>query len=105
MKQEFRKWDKNMIIFKTNSNQIKVKELRKRLQNYDNDDLKDVRLRKYECKVCTYISSNMAFQAFTNTLCRICGKEMIFSSSDTDNLCVECAKENNLCKHCGGELD
>jgi NADH pyrophosphatase NudC (nudix superfamily) len=105
MEKEFRKWDEDLIDYKTTSNQMRVNELKKKIKYYDDDPFVKKRRSEQECKVCTYINSNLAGQAITDSYCGICGKKMTFPTTDTDKVCKECAKENGLCKHCGGRMD
>lgn len=105
MQREFRKWDEDMIDYKTYYNQHRIEEMREKLIDYDNDKSYKDRINEQECKVCTYINDGFAGQAFTDSHCGICGKKMTFPTTDTDKICIDCAKENNLCKHCGGRMD
>jgi phage terminase large subunit-like protein len=105
MEKEFRKWDESMIDNKTYYNKRRVEDMREKLVEYDNDEEHAERIDNQECKVCTYIDDGFAGQAFTDTYCGICGKKMTFPTTDTDKVCKECAKENGLCKHCGGRMD
>ena len=47
----------------------------------------------------------VVMDAFTYSKCKTCGKELVSANSDTDVYCISCAKENNVCKHCGAEMD
>jgi hypothetical protein len=105
MEKEFRKWDKGMIEYKTTSNQMRVRDLKKKLKYYNDDPFIKKRTSEQECKICTYINDGFAGQAFTNSSCGICGKKIIFPTTDTDKVCKECSIENGLCKHCGGRMD
>jgi hypothetical protein len=82
----------------------KVNSLLKRANEIENDSRKEERIKKQYCKSCFY-QSGMAGQAFTNRECMCCGENQIYSSTSTDALCIDCAKEHNLCKHCGGDLE
>lgn len=57
-----------------------------------------------ECVVCFY-GSRMGGACFTSQRCGLCDKLMSFASTSTDNFCLECAAKNDLCKHCGGDID
>jgi NADH pyrophosphatase NudC (nudix superfamily) len=105
MEQEFKKWDEGMIEYKTYYNQHRVEDMREKLVEYDNDVEHTERIDNQVCKVCHYISDHIAFQAFTDTYCGICGKKMTFCDSDTDKVCLSCARIHGLCKHCGGRMD
>ena len=30
--------------------------------------------------------------------------DVMYSSTNTDRLCMDCAKKHHLCKHCGGDI-
>jgi len=34
-----------------------------------------------------------------------CGKDQLYGNTRTDALCLECAQETMLCKHCGGDRE
>lgn len=42
--------------------------------------------------------------AITLEPCMRCGEMQTYGSTNTDALCLPCAKETGLCKHCGGDL-
>jgi hypothetical protein len=105
MEQEFRKWDEGMIVYKTHYNKRRVEDMQEKLNNYNADIAITERTDGQKCKVCHYINDGFAFQAFTDTYCGICGKKMTFPTSNTDKLCIDCAKIHGLCKHCGGRMD
>ena len=83
-----------------------VNGMRLKLENYDVDSFIEERKVDCKCKYCTYIDTDKLVQdAFTKIKCRLCGEELIFANSDTDYYCLECAQKNNICKHCGAEMD
>lgn len=84
-----------------------VEEKRAAIRAYDEDKSKKYRLKEGLCKYCYYImgSSTFAGQMITHANCHECGKEMVFPTTITDSLCLECAKKLNLCKHCGATMD
>lgn len=87
-------------------NNKRVEKMKKKISLFELDEDAVSRKKNCECKYCTYINSDrIAGQAFTHAICKTCGKEMIFPSTDTDLYCVECAKKMNICKHCGSEMD
>jgi len=73
--------------------------------NYQQDENKFERLKKSYCKTCFYIRNHLGRAMVTTQLCGLCEKEMIFESTDTDVLCVDCAKKHKLCSHCGGTVN
>jgi hypothetical protein len=62
------------------------------------------RLVAHRCKSCFYFRS-MGGSAITRQPCACCGKPDAYASTNTDVLCLECAKEHSLCKKCGGDLE
>jgi hypothetical protein len=105
MEKEFKKWDEDMINHKTFYNVRRVDDMREKIDEYDKDEKISKRIDNQECKVCTYINDEFAFQAFTDSYCGICGKKMTFCNSDIDKVCLSCARIHGLCKHCGGRID
>lgn len=92
----------NMTYYRNNQ----IRKLKSKLVLYDDDPNKEERLEKHLCKSCFYVyNDGWAGQAFTDKNCEDCGKEMIFSTTNTDSFCIECAKKNNVCKHCGGAIE
>lgn len=69
----------------------------------ETDSDKPTRLVEQNCKACYYFSS-IAGQAFTDQQCACCGTLESYSSTNTDALCMACAKGGDLCKHCGGDI-
>lgn len=84
-----------------------VEEQRAAIRAYDEDKSRKHRLEEGLCKYCYYIMRGGTFagQMITHTNCHECGKEMVFPTTMTDALCLECAKKLNLCKHCGATMD
>lgn len=84
----------------------RMQDMKSKVVLYDDDPNKEERLEKHLCKSCFYVyNSGWAGQAFTTVKCEDCDKEMTFGSTDTDNFCDDCAIKNNVCKHCGAEMD
>lgn len=53
------------------------------------------------CTKCVETSSNCMFaQAFFNTQCKKCEKQIVNCTSDVDILCQECAEKYNSCSKC-----
>jgi hypothetical protein len=68
-----------------------------------NDNRQEDREKKQECKACFY-SSRFGGSAMVTQPCMCCGKDVMYSSTNTDRLCMYCAKKHQLCKHCGGDI-
>ena len=84
----------------------KIEKTKRKIENYENDEKKEERIKEQLCKHCFYIdNSRIAGQAFTHSFCKECKKEMCFPTTDTDKYCEKCATKLNACKHCGSEID
>lgn len=69
-----------------------------------NDTRHAQRIASHECKACFY-SSRMGGAAITTRNCMCCSQPQTYGSTNTDVLCLPCAKEGSLCKHCGADLE
>lgn len=69
------------------------------------DPHKTERLTACQCIRCYYIyPDRIGGAAMTVQPCGVCGKDVMYGSTATDVLCLPCAKEHELCKHCGGDV-
>lgn len=62
------------------------------------------RLAAQRCKACFYFRS-MSGSACTTQPCACCATPETFGSTNTSVLCIPCAKEHSLCRHCGSDLE
>jgi hypothetical protein len=70
------------------------------------DEDKSERLDKCLCLSCFYLfKERMGGASITHRECASCDKEMRFSSTATDLLCLPCAIDNCLCARCGADLE
>jgi hypothetical protein len=76
--------------------------LTKKLQD---DPNKMSRLLSRKCRACFYMGGGMAGAAMTNYNCAFCGQQCFSSSTNVDKLCDPCAKDNELCVHCGADME
>ena len=97
-------FDEYLLLSHTDSARRRVDNAIKLARDLENDSDKDGRLLRQRCKACHYFTG-IAGQAFTTQPCACCGKPQTYSSRSTDVLCMECAKEHDLCKHCGGDIE
>jgi len=89
--------------FWKNKNTIKYIEAASKAEQ---DSERKNRLKHKLCKYCYYLRGPiLAGAAFTATTCRICNMIMTFSSTHTDNICMNCAKKHKLCKQCLSDID
>jgi hypothetical protein len=103
--QKMLKLEPHQVLSRTVRNKARTDGLREKLHDYDEDICRSSRLEAQNCKYCTYIDSRIGGCAFTNSECRICGAKIINGSTCVDIVCEDCAKKNELCKHCGGDID
>jgi len=87
----------------------KAKATADRIERYKKAELdsdRKERLKQHLCKYCYYLQGSvLAGQAFTSATCVSCGVEMTFSSTHTDKICTDCAKNHKLCRHCLSDID
>ena len=81
------------------------KQIEKDMNDFQNDTKKEIRLARQECKVCMYYRSHVGGSAMTFSTCRLCGKDILNSSTCTDKICPDCAKKHKLCAHCGDDIN
>ncbi len=81
-------------------------EITRLAESLKKDPDKKARLEKRLCKVCYYSrGSRIGGAAMTFRDCGSCGKEQSYGSTITDVLCLDCARELSLCKHCGADIN
>lgn len=72
---------------------------------YSNDSRKETRINACECKTCFYLrSGRIGGACMTSQDCSICGMSVMYGSTNTDPLCMDCAAKNELCKRCTGDV-
>lgn len=99
-------FDKEHSKFWTSYRNNNIAKMKVKIELYDEDPDKTKRLNENLCKSCYYVNNGgWGGQAITVKNCEDCGKEMTFASTNTDCFCNACALRNNICKHCGGEMD
>lgn len=74
-----------------------------RYANYTTDPEKKERLAEQECIVCWY-ESKIGGAAMTSRQCGFCSETVHCGNTAIDKLCLKCAQENELCKHCGSDI-
>lgn len=58
------------------------------------------------CRCCFYLRKiRVGGAAITYRECASCSKDMMFSSTATDELCDECAVKHRVCKRCSASMD
>lgn len=92
------------IAFRTRMQKYRFKEIVTLGNLFNRDPDNDERIKEQLC-ICCYYQSTIAGQAFTDSKCVNCNKEMTFSTTSVDKLCEDCAKANNVCKHCCADIN
>jgi hypothetical protein len=82
----------------------RVKSAMKLAEKLRDDPDRERRLASHRCLACFYFTG-LAGQAFTQRDCGACGCSQTYPSTSTDALCMPCAQDRFLCKHCGGDLE
>ncbi len=70
----------------------------------ENDPERSERIRKSLCRMC-YYGSHLGGAAITDEPCMCCGEVQTYGNTNTDALCMPCAQETGLCKHCGADRE
>lgn len=69
------------------------------------DVAREKRREQNLCKCCFYLRrGQIGGAAMTIQPCGICKTEVTYASTVTDVVCLPCASNNHLCKHCGADL-
>jgi hypothetical protein len=82
-----------------------LRDLLERARRAEQDVDRQARLAKGFCVSCHYVIGRIGGAAMTSQPCACCLAPQMYASTNTDALCLPCAKEHSLCKHCGGDLD
>jgi hypothetical protein len=100
------KVDRYNYEWETNRAKDYVADLRARLSAYTLDLDRTIRQVQGECKFCFYVhNSRIGGAACTSGICGLCDEKVHSGNTCLDKLCLRCAKERGLCKHCGGDLE
>jgi hypothetical protein len=97
---------KEAIKYNTQRSKEKAEYYIHKVSLYTIDKDKEQRVKGCECRTCYYIyGDRISGQAFTTYECGICHKEDRWSNTNHPEICLNCAKENELCCYCGAKLD
>lgn len=98
------KFDTATLISQTSWSREHYSAILERAATFLLDPQKEKRIQAQLCIPCFYVEriggATMTFQD-----CADCGVEQCFGSTDTDMLCLTCARKNVLCRHCGGDIN
>lgn len=96
--------DKYLMVSSTNRARSLVDGILAQARAIGQDEDRPARVARQFCAACHY-PRRMSGQAFTNQPCACCAEPQTYSSTSTDTLCLPCAQEHSLCKHCAGDLE
>jgi hypothetical protein len=82
----------------------RMESILKLAENFTRDPEREKRVEDCLCKSCFYVS-RVGGAAITQEPCMCCGEMQTYGSTNTDALCLSCARETGLCKHCGGDRE
>ena len=74
-------------------------------KNLQEDPQKQQRIKNCMCLVCWYKAGGMHTNAGVITNCRSCNKDLQFGNGNIDAVCIDCAKDHKICKHCGADIE
>ena len=104
MERKRRKMSVATLISSTSLSKRRVEAALKLAEQFREDPQKAERLTACLCIPCFY-SSSWGGAAITQEPCMCCGAVQMYGSTNTDALCMDCAQEAHLCKHCGGDVE
>lgn len=104
MKRQPKVMNKGNMIGATGRAKDYVQRMIEDAKEIEDDTRRKERIEAHECKACFY-SSRIGGAAMTSQACMSCGTDQMYGSTNTDALCMTCAMEHVLCKHCGGDLE
>lgn len=100
-----KKMDAYSVLFQGSMHADHLRSVIRKAKAAEFDEDRVERLKRSLCKVCHYLSSQIGGAAMSDQACGICGKRQVYGSTYTDALCMDCAKEHALCKHCGADRE
>jgi hypothetical protein len=97
--------DQDSIQWETHRAKDEVDFLAARIVRCLADTEKADRLKRRECRRCFYLRSpKIGGAAMTLWACGICSKEQMHSSTAVPRVCLDCAKDHEVCAECGGDV-
>jgi len=57
-------------------------------------------MKDFECEKC---SGRIVLHAFSEGTCEMCGTDIQYHNTPCPTICMECAKNNNICRICKKE--
>lgn len=100
MKRKPPQMTKHLMVLRTHM----ARDTLRRAREIESDMRRVARHAAQNCKACFYFPG-MGDAAMITQPCMSCGSPELYSSTNTDVLCMTCARESDLCKHCGGDRE
>lgn len=104
MKRSAKEMNRRNLVSATRQSASRVRYILSLAKSIDEDARREERLGDQQCKACFY-QDKIGGAAMTSQPCMCCGTDQLFTSTNTDALCLRCAREHALCKHCGGDIE
>ena len=104
MKQRPQSFSIYNMVWATERAKDYTKSILKQAEDITKDSNKKERIKRHECKACFY-AGRLGGSSMTTRPCMSCNVDVMYGSTATDVLCMDCAKLHSLCKHCGGDLE
>lgn len=95
---------KSALVSATSRSKERVEDTLALAERIKSDLDMDERKKAQLCKACFYFTA-LGGSRITSRECAGCGKDQVYGSTNTDALCMDCARKHSLCKHCGGDLE
>jgi hypothetical protein len=97
-------FERSFLLQRTRSASRRFEGVLAMARRLTEDPEKGARQARQYCKPC-YYEERLAGQAITEQPCACCSKPQTYASTLTDVLCLECAREHELCKRCGADIE
>lgn len=104
MKREAPEMTQSLMARATERARARTSRLIEDARNLAEDTSRQQRLDAQKCSSCFYIAQ-IGGAAMTSQDCMCCHQDQLHASTNTDVLCLSCAREHQLCRHCGGDLE
>lgn len=97
---------KSNVLMATSRGKRHVNDVLSSAKRLSTDEDRAERIKQSLCPCCFYLNKvRIGGAAMTTRECASCDKEMLFSSTATNLLCLPCASENKLCMRCGADIE
>lgn len=105
MKLRRHKVSKSSIEVVNSLHKEKLNFWRRLLAQIDSDPQHKERIAMSQCGMCFYEKSRIGAATCTEVQCAFCDVILHSGNTNIDILCLECAANAGLCRHCGCDLD